>query len=93
MADKKQHYLDKLQETMEKALWHEQQAEFSHFAATLLMDVLISHPEVKGTQTERDYLKRHKKHIASAKWHIKQVDKLEKKHNYYLGKADAALSD
>lgn len=93
MADKKQFWLDKIQETMENALWHEQQAEFAHIAATLLMDGLISHPEVKGTQTEKDYLKRHKKHIASAKWHIKQVDKLGKKYTYYQNKADAALSD
>lgn len=93
MADKKQYYLDKVQEVMEKALLHEQQAEFSLIAANLLLDELEAHPEVRGTATERDFLKRNEKHIRAARWHAKQVAKLEKKYNYYQGKADSALSD
>lgn len=93
MADKKKFYLDKIQEVMEKALEHEQMAEFSSIAANLIIDELEAHPEVRGTNVERDYLKRHKKHIARAKWHVKQVDKLEKKYKHYNNLADAALSD
>lgn len=93
MADDKKKWLDKIQQTVEKALEHEQLAEFSHIAANLLIDELEAHPEVRGTKTEREYLKRHAKHIASAKWHIKQVERLHKKFEYYNKRADAALSD
>lgn len=93
MADNKQYYLDKVKETMDAALLHEQQAEFSLIAAGLLLDELEAHPEIRGTKTERDFLKRNEKHIRAAKYHAKQVEKLEKKYNYYQGKADAALSD
>lgn len=85
--------LDPASAILQKASEHEKIVEASLIGADLIMSELNEHPEVKGTKAEKDILRKHKKYIASAKWHAKQIQKLERSYQRAMEKFGDPLAD